>query len=513
MNNNASAIFRTLIVYAICVPLAIWLGYLLTSMADFSRSTFIEVGLFALVLSLPLFLRWHYVLLVLSLNLSATIFFLPGQPPVWMTILVVSLGISILQRALNKDMRFISAPQITWPLICMAIVVLATAKLTGGIGLRSLGEDVMGGKRYFYLFGAILVYFALTARRIPPQQAGLYIALFFLPQCLSAIGDLVAVLPSSFNFLFWLFPANGYILNESEAGSAAYRFGGVAIMGSAAFTFMLARYGIRGIFMSGKPWRLLLFLCFAACVPLGGFRSMSISCILIFSIQFYLEGLHHTKLLPQLVFIVMLAFVLAVPFANKLPYVVQRGLAFLPVKIDSEAEQEAEGSTNWRIEMWKGVLPQVPGHLLLGKGYVITQEDYEYMSSSSFHAISAEDWSSALAGDYHNGPLSVVLPFGIWGVITLLWFLGAAFRALLNNFRYGDQSLRIINCLLLAIFIAHTIMFFIVFGAFQADMLTYAGLVGLSISLNDGIRRPATEPVKPAAPAFSRPRLQAGFQR
>src|SRR5476649_256320 len=103
--NNASAILRTLIVYSICVPVAVWLGYLLTSMADFSRSTFIEAGLFALVLSLPLLLRWHYFLLVLTLNLSMTVFFLPGTPPLWMAMLVISLCISVLQRTLNKGMR------------------------------------------------------------------------------------------------------------------------------------------------------------------------------------------------------------------------------------------------------------------------------------------------------------------------------------------------------------------------------------------------------------------------
>src|ERR1700728_4133646 len=122
--NNASAILRTLVVYAICVPVAIWLGYLLTSVAEFNSSlTFIEAGLFVLALCLPLLLRWHYILLVLCINLTVTIFFLPGQPPVWMLALVLSLGISILQRALNRDMRFISAPQIARPLICLMIVV------------------------------------------------------------------------------------------------------------------------------------------------------------------------------------------------------------------------------------------------------------------------------------------------------------------------------------------------------------------------------------------------------
>jgi hypothetical protein len=36
--NNAPAIFRSLIVYAICMPLAIMMGYLLTNPLDYSTA-------------------------------------------------------------------------------------------------------------------------------------------------------------------------------------------------------------------------------------------------------------------------------------------------------------------------------------------------------------------------------------------------------------------------------------------------------------------------------------------
>jgi hypothetical protein len=291
------------------------------------------------------------------------------------------------------------------------------------------------------------------------------------------------------------------------------RFGGVAWMSSAVFIFMLAKYGIRGIFMSGKLWRLPIFVTFGLLVLVGGFRSAFISCILVFLFQFYLEGLHRTKLLPRFVFAGMLACALAVPFAQKLPYVVQRSLAFLPLNIDPMVRLDAQGSSDWRVEMWTALLPQVPGHLLLGKGYLLTQLDYEYTTSRAFRVFSADEGGSAVVGDYHNGPLSVVLPFGIWGVIAFLWLLMAGVRALYDNYRYGDQSLRTINTLLLAAFLGHVTMFFFVFGGLSSDMIWYASILGLSVSLNGCICRPMAVPVKPAAPAVSRPRLQAGFQR
>jgi len=103
---------------------------------------------------------------------------------------------------------------------------------------------------------------------------------------------------------------------------------------------------------------------------------------------------------------------------------------------------EAEGSMDWRINMWKALLPQVPQHLLLGKGYAISQEDWEFMGTdSAFHTTDSAEQGLALSGDYHNGPLSVILPFGIWGVIAFLWFLTAGGWALHRNFRCGDPRL------------------------------------------------------------------------
>ena len=173
-------------------------------------TSFGEFGVLALILSAPILLRWHHPLLVLSWNLPLVIFFLPGRPPMYLAMVFLSLGISVLQRAMNKNMRFIAAPQITMPLLCMAAVVLVTAKLTGGIGLHALGDPVMGGKKYVFLLAGILGYFALTAQRISPHQAGLYVALFFLSSCIAVMGDSIAFIPSSFYFIFLVVPA-GYL--------------------------------------------------------------------------------------------------------------------------------------------------------------------------------------------------------------------------------------------------------------------------------------------------------------
>ena len=96
----------------------------------------------------------------------------------------------------------------------------------------------------------------------------------------------------------------------------------------------------------------------------------------------------------------------------------------------------------------------------------------------------------ALAGDYHNGPLSVVLPFGIWGVIAFGWFLIAGVRVTYCNFRYGDENLRAFNTFLFSYFVVLTVMFLAVGGSLSSDIARFIGTLGLSICINGGVRRP-----------------------
>jgi len=510
MNNNA-ALLRNLIIYAICVPVAIIVGYWAISAASMpGRTNLILMGCVALALTIPIFLRWHHPMMVLCWNLPIIIFFLQGSPGIGLPLIGISLGISLLQRATNRNMHFLRAPQLVLPLCVLIGVALITAHFSGGIGLHSLGSEIGGGKRYIGLFLGLFGYFALTARRIPPEKAGLYAALFFLPPCIGIIGDLVNVIPAPFTLIYYVIPANGY----ANLG----RFPGTAQAATAIFTFMLVHYGVRGIFLTGKPWRIMVLILAFVGISLGGFRSQIILAVSAFTIQFFIEGLHRSKLLPVFIFIGIFAVIICVPFANKLPIPAQRALAWLPLNIDSGVKMDAQGSMDWRLDMWKALLPQVPQHLWLGKGYAISAEDWMVVGQIiNYHNMDPAEQGLALAGNYHNGPLSVILPLGIWGCLALLWIFIAGIWALQRNYRYGDPRLKIINVALFALFVAKILSFLFIFGDLPTDMVIFAGYLGLSVALNGGICRktaPASAAEPPSHPRpFRSPRFQPAFQK
>jgi hypothetical protein len=516
--NNAPAILRTLIIYVVCAPVAVFIGYLLANPLDYS--TVALYGTLAVVVCSPLLLRWHYWLLLLSWNLSINLFFFKGSPPPWLVMTAFSLLISVLERALSRQSQFVKVPEVTLPLIVLAVVVLGTAKLTGGIGLRMMGSDVYGGRKYVFIIGAIAAYFALTGLRIPPHRVRLALALFFLGGVTAIIGELYLVLPSGFNFIFWVFTPDSYATSGDVSGNLMVtRFSYAAPFSTAVTSYMLAYYGIRGIFLGRRSWRWIVFGLVCAAGLMGGFRYFSAGLALSFTIQFFLEGMHRTKLLPIFGMIGIAGMLLMIPLAPSLPLTVQRALAFLPLPIDPRAAMDAKGSWDWRYKMWESILPQIPKYLLLGKGYGFSADDYEFMGrDSAFHSIDPLQGGLGLSSDYHNGWMSVLMIFGIWGMIAFLWFSVAGINVLYCNYRYGDESLRTVNTFLLATFLVRFLLFMTVSGTgLHMDLSALVGWLGLGISLNGGVcRQPAVQRAaapKPPAVAGPFPRPRPVFQR
>jgi hypothetical protein len=143
--------------------------------------------------------------------------------------------------------------------------------------------------------------------------------------------------------------------------------------------------------------------------------------------------------------------------------------------------------------MWTWLLPEIPRHLLVGKGYTFSARENDALLMLPAKANVDKRLSMMINGDYHSGPLSVIIPLGIWGCIAVLWFWGAALWVLVQNFKYSLVELKTINTLFLSMFIARILIFLIIYGGLPGDLMHFTGLVGLSISLNGGVRTMSTD--------------------
>ena len=294
---------------------------------------------------------------------------------------------------------------------------------------------------------------------------------------------------------------------------------GVASAALAFIYWLMAKYGLRGIVLSDKLWRPVVFAVASMMILMGGFRLLIIAYLVVCGLLFFhgriapdtgaagrdvggnaRRGFHH-------------------PFGPQFALYVSTDSGIFAAEFElRKPEHRPRAVRSGAINLWKSLLPQVPSHLLLGKGYAITAEDFQSMGQdTAFHAMDPSQQGLALSGDYHNGPLSVVIPFGIWGVIVTLWFMFAGLRVIYCNFRHGDGSLRTINTFLWVYYIFCSFRFLFLFGGLTSDMIILASTIGFSIALNGGVCRPAPQAVQArrpmAHPAKILPRVRPAFQR
>ncbi len=113
---------------------------------------------------------------------------------------------------------------------------------------------------------------------------------------------------------------------------------------------------------------------------------------------------------------------------HPLPISVQRSLSALPGEWDSRAVKDAEGSTEWRLDMWKDI-PKGTRYIhnkVMGDGFGFSQAELSAMERQTFFGgdISPEDF--LIIGAFHNGPLSTIRFVGAIGLVlyyTLLIYM------------------------------------------------------------------------------------------
>lgn len=485
MSNNTATISRTQVLYGLSMSLAALIGFFLAEPMRFG--TWAVLGLIASLLIWPLFIRWYHPLMVGSIHSVFMLALLPGSPPLWFVFAFCAFVVVVFSRCITADIRLMPPGGVGWALIGISIVVWCTAYVRG-FGMKAVGSESMGGKSYIYIMVAIMAYFVLVSRPVAPKHALSYMALFCLAGMTSVLSNVVYLAGGPFHTLFNFIDPSAAMgqaeLQWDVQGQSIFRSGSMMHVSSAIIGYMLARFGVRGLLDLSSPWRMLILLGCLCLGLFGGFRSFLASVAILLGVAFFLEGLHRTRHVVFVLVLGLLCLLGVMSLAEKLPMTVQRSLSFLPIQVDPRVKADAQGSLEWRYEMWKVLEQEIPQYLLLGKGYAI---DPTALQTSHFNAhygfgIQAE-WA-VLSGHYHNGPLSVIIPFGIAGGVTFIWFLCVSLLRLRHLMRNCQPELLNINRILLAMFAAKTIFFIVFFGSFFSDLIAFVAVMGMAECLN-----------------------------
>lgn len=468
-------------VYAASLLLAAFLGYTLAQ-AQGAQSALVIGAAFGLVLA-PLLVRGHQAVLLFAWNSTLSLHLLPGSAPAWLMLGGVTLAILFFQRALVRGGEFNLVRAMTLPLIIFSLVVIVTMLARGGLGVQWLGSGALaGGRKYIYILGAIIGYFAISLQKVPLDRVSLYVSLFYLGGLTGFLGPLGAYLGGPFSYLMMFFnPIEGV-----AAAQDAFRVKGFSYVGNAIFGFMLARYGFGGVFHTHHVWRPVVLVLGMVIGMLSGYRTLLVLYAGTLGLMFLLEGWHRTKW--TFVWLVTGSLFMATLYqaTPHLPTPVQRSLAMLPLPVEPAVRMEATGTIEWRQGLWDNLKHDLPTYFWVGKGVAISRVEMEWAETLS--RFGGKPWDYAyITGEHHNGFLSVTIAFGVWGLLALLWVFGAGGWLLWRNWRHGRPELAKVNALLLSSYLCWLVLFFTYWGTLYWSLRDFTGILGLSVAINHGL--------------------------
>jgi len=429
------------------------------------------------------------VLLMLIIALMRSGLTLPGLPAQLNLVEVLQLYFALIGIAtfcLHKGNAFRNYMPINiLVLIFMGIMALVIA--IRGAGFQILGDMNWGGGRYVeLLIGCLFFLFIhtvdLTAKQI--KQACIFMVLMsFIP----SISEFIFVLSKGkiyYQYSFVTLGANNVdALLSFATGSDLVRFKS-ARSASIAFLQLALLFQFTGKFTRFFKWIFLaLSLAFAA---ISGHRIAVLILIGNYWVFNYFlrmkDGLHRKFLyISVMVALFMIPFVyLVTPF---LPHAMQRSLTFLPgVKVDEAVMRNAASTVNWRLDLWLDALEEIPEHLIIGKGYTYPAYATEQIEGG-FNLMKHHEWA-LITSNYHNGPLSLLIGFGIPGfIIGNFIILYSVIRLYeFTKTEWQDSFLRRLFILFYADVIVKILMFYFIFGYVPHDfyyLLMRFGLIEL----------------------------------
>ena len=176
----------------------------------------------------------------------------------------------------------------------------------------------------------------------------------------------------------------------------------------------------------------IVWLICIGLIALTGFRSKLIGFVAITVIYGLFRSQSRIKYCVLMAVTGLLAWGAIILVVQQLPLGIQRAVSFVPgVKVSHEASFNAEGSVDWRVEIWKYCLEQAPQYLVLGRGSTFNAQ--ETASGLGSHDIATfSPWFAFETRSYHSGPLTLLVDYGLAGLIVGIWLTFVIVRRFLK---------------------------------------------------------------------------------
>jgi hypothetical protein len=391
-----------------------------------------------------------WLLIAAGAVLNGGLNFLPGSVPPWWLGMIITGGILTLRFAMRRTNEF------TWRwnsmdlVILLHIAMLAQAFLRNPVGLSVFGgggDGMVGGKPYITHGFAIACYVMLSMVRTDMRM--FRIAVIVMICC--AFFDGMAILTGTFIPAFAAIGIkfySGFSFSAATTGVGADVGEGRTVegkevgenLGQAAFTLFRPLSTLNPLNILGFS---MMFIAVFS-VMISGYRS-SMGLLGVYFIVCSLIRRRFADVFASIALGVIAICVLFFIGTDKLPKAGQRILSVLPIPglVDEQVAENAESSTEWRVEMWMLALTtdRYIFNKMLGDGFGMRKDEMDAVIDSAFgdkRAARGLDNQEVLMrrGSYHGFHVQTIRMTGYVGLALTLVIMAVFWRQAWSHIQY-----------------------------------------------------------------------------
>jgi hypothetical protein len=384
-------------------------------------------------------------------------------------------------------------------LIYINLAYLAIVFARNPVGFWAMQSSMVGGRPYFEIALAFGAFIILSRVQISDFIARIFPLFFVIPAWSVAVLDVIGrLIPQAAYPLAMIYSGVGSrgvtSAFQEEAQLGETRMVGMQNAGVSSVLALCAKYNPITMMSPFYPLRVVLLATAFGAIFLSGFRSTLLFAMVAFVLSVLLRGRVKDLWVAGAVMLLgVMALISLQGTVLQLPRTMQRALSWLPGDWDQAATADAEGSSQWRFEMWAWAWndDRILRNRIWGQGFGLSIDDMNLIASS---LVAGEGGGSRLGGSdrenfmitgsFHNGPLSTIKYVGVFGLCLyypLMCYMAVLAWRLCGRAR-GTKSFS------LALFVAIPIIyepfnFVFIFGGFDGSLtqsLFWAGLLNMT---------------------------------
>ncbi|MDQ6911313.1 MAG: O-antigen ligase family protein [Verrucomicrobiota bacterium] len=373
-------------------------------------------GLLGMILIVAFMRQRVWVLLAMFWGFTGSVYVLPLRFSVRDLVVLLVTAIACALFAL-RIFKFRNSWKFLDAILFLNVAQVALAFLFHPVGLRSMSSSTVGAKPYFNVVIALVAYLILSNQIAPPKLARALPVFVFIPEAISScISLLVRVVPRIGLVLGYFYSDFFPPLSVQGGGVERISIGS----GSTLVRLLCSYFRPLSTINPLRPLRLFLLLLGLVLILISGFRSTLLSAAAIFLLSCYLRN-GWKDLLAALagISLVIAALVLFNATVHPLPLPIQRTLSFLPGTWDSRAREDAAGSTEWRLQMWRDLTKgnKYIQDKIMGDGFGFSRMELQAMERQNYSTGPEMQEYFMIIGAFHNGPLSAIRYVGVVGLL------------------------------------------------------------------------------------------------